>query len=202
MSKEARNVRYAEIDRETKETRIRVVIDLDGGSRRDVATGVPFFDHMLHQLAFFGGFDLGVQADGDLHVDDHHTVEDVGICIGKGFKEALTNSGGIQRFGSAHGIMNDACVLVAIDICGRGMLTFNQEFKRDKLGGLSLENVQEFFRAMSENSGITIHIHKVAGHNDHHCVEAIFKGFGLALHQAIARNESRGQGNSTKGMTL
>ncbi len=198
MSKDAPNVRYAEIDRVTRETNIHVVVDLDGGTRRDVQTGVPFFDHMLHQLAFYGCIDLGVSAEGDLHIDDHHTVEDVGICLGRGIRSALENSPSIERFGSAHGVMDESLVLVAMDISGRGMLTWDCPWTREKIGGLSTENVREFFRAFTQHSGITLHIQKLAGENDHHVCEAIFKGFGLALCRAVTRNERRG-GPSTKG---
>lgn len=198
MSKDAPNVRYAEIDRTTRETNIHVVVDLDGGTRRDVTTGVPFFDHMLHQFAFYGSIDLGVSAEGDLHIDDHHTVEDVGICIGRAIRSALESSPTIERFGSAHGVMDDALVLVALDISGRGMLHFECPWTREKIGGLSTENVREFFRAFASQSGITLHVKMISGENDHHICEAMFKGFGLALAKAVTRNERR-SGPSTKG---
>lgn len=198
MSKEVPNVRYAEVERETKETRIQVVVDLDGGHRVDVQTGIPFFDHMLNAMAFYSGINLGVSCEGDLDVDDHHTVEDVGICIGRAIKDSLEGSDPIQRFGSIHAVMDESLALVALDISGRGMLTYDCVFTRERLGGLSTENVREFFRALAHHSGISLHIHRIASANDHHLCEAVFKGFGLALAQAVRRNESR-LGVSTKG---
>jgi imidazoleglycerol-phosphate dehydratase len=198
MSKSAPGVRYAEVERETKETRIRAVLDLDGGTSRDVGTGVGFFDHMLAQLAFHGQFDLGIGAEGDLFIDDHHLVEDVGIVLGQAIAQALDDEDAIARYGSNHTAMDDALVLVAIDISGRGMLFWDVTFARERIGELSLENVAEFFRALAHHSGITLHMRKVAGENDHHVVEALFKGFGLALHDAVRRIERKGS-SSTKG---
>jgi imidazoleglycerol-phosphate dehydratase len=198
MSRAAPGVRYAEIERETNETRVRAVVDLDGGTRHDVGTGVGFFDHMLSQLAFHGQIDLGISAEGDLFIDDHHLVEDVGIVLGQALHQALDGTDSIARFASNHTSMDDALVLVSIDISGRGMLFFEVPFVREKIGELSVENVQEFFRALASHAGITLHMRKVAGTNDHHLVEALFKGFGLALHDAIAKIERRGS-TSTKG---
>ncbi len=198
MSKPAKTIRFAEVDRETAETDIRLTLDLDGGSKVDAETGIPFLDHMLDQFGFHGHVDLGIKARGDTQVDDHHTVEDVGIVIGVGIRRALLDSDAIRRFGSVHVPMDDALVLVAVDISGRGYLDFDVEFEREKIGGLSLENVREFFHALAINAGITLHIRKLAGVNDHHVCEAIFKGFGIALCQALMRTESR-KASSTKG---
>lgn len=198
MSKTTPGVRYGEVDRETNETKIRVVVDMDGGSRCDVDTGIPFFDHMLHQLAFHGLIDLGVQCEGDLEVDDHHTVEDVGIAMGKAFLQTLDPAGSIQRFASGHFAMDGALVLVALDICGRPTLTTDFEFKRESIGGLSTENVKEFLGAFASHSKISLHVRKVCGDNDHHVIEAIFKGLGICLHNASEKIERRGVG-STKG---
>jgi imidazoleglycerol-phosphate dehydratase len=198
MSKNSKSVRFAEVDRETTETDIRLTLDLDGGSKVDVDTGIPFFDHMLHQLGFHGRLDLGIKAAGDTDVDDHHTVEDAGIVLGVGIKRALIDSEGINRFASVMVPMDDALVAVAMDVCGRGFLAFDVEFKRDQIGGLSLENVREFFQALSLNAGITLHIKKIAGSNDHHVCEALFKAFGVALNQALARTERAGA-PTTKG---
>ena len=198
MSKPAKTIRFAEVDRETAETDIRLTLDLDGGSKVDAETGIPFLDHMLDQFGFHGHVDLGIKARGDTQVDDHHTVEDVGIVIGVGIRRALLDSDAITRFGSVHVPMDDALVLVAVDISGRGYLDFDVEFEREKIGGLSLENVREFFHALAINAGITLHIRKLAGVNDHHVCEAIFKGFGIALCQALMRTESR-KASSTKG---
>jgi len=198
MSKGAPGVRYAEIYRETSETRIQVVLDLDGGTRRDIATGIGFFDHMLQQLAFHGQIDVGVGAEGDLHIDDHHTVEDVGIVLGQALSQALGNET-IERYGSTFAPMDEALVLVAIDISGRGVLGFDVAWTREKIGDLSTECVREFFRALSAHAGITLHIRKIAGENDHHVCEAIFKAFGRALFQATRHSDRRGA-PSTKGV--
>lgn len=197
MAKNSKPVRYAEVDRETAETDIRLTLDLDGGTKVEADTGIPFFDHMLHQLGFHSHVDLGINARGDLGVDDHHTVEDVGIVLGTALKRALSDSDSIVRFGSAHAPMDDALVMVAIDISGRGHLSFDVEFTRDKIGGLSMENVREFFGALAMNAGITMHIRKLAGVNDHHVCEATFKAFGLALGQALKQTERTSI--STKG---
>jgi imidazoleglycerol-phosphate dehydratase len=198
MSKHSKTVRFAEVDRETGETDIRLTLDLDGGSKVDVDTGIPFFDHMLHQLGFHGHLDLGLKAGGDLDVDDHHTVEDAGIVLGVGIKRALIETEGINRFANAMVPMDDALVAVAMDVCGRGHLSYDIEFKRETIGGLSLENVREFFQALALNAGITLHMKKLAGSNDHHVCEAAFKAFGVALREALARTERIGA-PTTKG---
>lgn len=198
MSKGAPGVRYAEVDRETSETKIHLVLDLDGGNRCDVATGVPFLDHMLHQLAFHGRIDLGVSVDGDQHVDDHHSVEDVGIALGLAIRKALVDAPAITRFASNHTSMDDALVLVAVDLSGRPFLGWNVEFRRESIGDLATENIREFFQAVSSHAGMNIHVHKISGINDHHVCEAVFKGFGLALHAATVRSERKGPA-STKG---
>jgi len=197
MAKSTKPVRYAEVDRETEETDIRLTLDLDGGTKVEANTGIPFFDHMLHQLGFHSNIDLGINANGDIGVDDHHTVEDVGIVLGVAIKRALIDSDSIVRFGSAHAPMDDALVLVALDISGRGYLSFDVEFNREKIGGLSLEYVREFFQALALNAGISLHIRKIAGVNDHHVCEAVFKGFGVALSQALVQIER--SASSTKG---
>lgn len=198
MSKNSPGVRYAELDRETSETHIQVVLDLDGGRRRDILTGLGFFDHMLELFAFHGQIDIGLGAEGDLEVDDHHTVEDTGIVLGKAIREALADGDAIVRYGCATIPMDEALVLVSLDIGGRGQLHWDVAFRRDKLGDLSTENIREFFRALTAHSGITLHVRKLAGDNDHHVCEAIFKAFGLSLHQATRATERRGP-TSTKG---
>lgn len=197
MSKNVPSVRYAEVDRETAETTIHAVLDLDGGSRQDISSGVGFFDHMLHQMAFHGFLNLGITVEGDLDVDDHHTIEDVGIVIGQAIREAI-QGGAVERYASNHTPMDEALVLVALDISGRGMVTFECEFRRESIGGMSTECVREFFRSLCAHAGITLHIHKLAGLNDHHVCEAIFKGFGRALHAATRKVERRTP-SSTKG---
>ncbi|MBC8065951.1 MAG: imidazoleglycerol-phosphate dehydratase HisB [Chlorobia bacterium] len=198
MSKNSPGVRFAELTRETSETNIQVVLDLDGGSRRDILTGIGFFDHMLELFAFHGQVDVGLGAEGDLEVDDHHTVEDTGIVLGKAIREALTTGDAIERYSSVHVPMDDALVLIAMDISGRGHLSWNVTFKRDRVGDLATENVREFFRALTAHAGITLHVRMIAGENDHHICEAIFKGFGRALHLATRIAERR-NANSTKG---
>jgi imidazoleglycerol-phosphate dehydratase len=198
MSKGAPGVRFAEIDRETKETRVNIVLDLDGGTKQDISTGVGFFDHMLTLMAFHGQLDVGIKAEGDLNVDDHHTVEDVGIVLGKAIRQSLAESEPVVRYADNHTAMDEALVLIAIDMSGRGSLHYEVHFEKHYLGELSTECVEEFFKALAYNSGMNIHIHQIAGHNDHHICEAIFKGVGRALYVAT-RNSERRVHASTKG---
>jgi imidazoleglycerol-phosphate dehydratase len=175
-----------------------VILDLDGGSRQDIRTGIPFFDHMLAQLAFHGSIDLGINAEGDTQIDDHHTVEDVGIVLGQALHQALDQDEGIVRYGSATIPMDEALVQVVIDISGRSGLFYDVEFKREKIGDLATENIKEFLRAFTSHGQVTLHVRKLAGDNDHHICEAIFKALGRALHQASGKAERRGS-SSTKG---
>jgi len=198
MAQATRGVRYAEVFRETNETRIDCVLDLDGGVRQDISTGIPFFDHMLHQLAYHGQFNLGLKAEGDLEIDDHHTVEDCGIVLGQALAQALEKERSIVRYSSNHTPMDEALVLVALDMSGRAVLNFDVPWKREKIGDLSTECVREFFRALCANAKITLHIIKVAGENDHHVCEAIFKAFGRALNEATTQLDRAGS-SSTKG---
>lgn len=197
MSKTVPGVRYAEIDRETGETSVRIVLDLDGGTRRDISTGIGFFDHMLAQTAFHGMIDVGVSVEGDLVVDDHHTVEDVGIVLGRAIREAIGTEP-IDRYADATTPMDEALVQVVIDFSGRGQAYIDLPFRREQIGSLSTECVCEFFRAVAMNAGMTLHIRKLAGENDHHVCEAAFKGFGRALNLATQRSDRRGS-TSTKG---
>jgi imidazoleglycerol-phosphate dehydratase len=198
MSKSTPGVRYAEIDRETNETRVQVVLDLDGGTRRDVLTGIAFFDHMLAQFAFHGQFNVGISAEGDLEVDDHHTVEDVGIVLGQALRQALEAEQSIVRYGSNMTPMDEALVMVALDLSGRGVLVYDVPFVRASIGELSTECVREFLRAFAMHAGITLHVRKIAGENDHHICEAIFKGLGRALYEATRPIDRKGS-SSTKG---
>jgi imidazoleglycerol-phosphate dehydratase len=198
MSKGARGVRYAEIDRETPETRVHVVLDLDGGTKQDITTGIAFFDHMLELLAYHARFDLGVEAEGDLGVDDHHTVEDVGIALGRAIREALAETDPIARLGSSFTPMDEALVATAVDFSGRGQCYFEGEFKMDRLGQMSTQSIPEFFRALSQHGGMTIHQKVMRGSNDHHIAEALFKGLGIALSQATQTVDRRAP-SSTKG---
>lgn len=191
MAKATPGVRYGEVLRETSETRVQVVLDLDGGTRRDIKTGVGFFDHMLQQLAFHGQMDVGIEAEGDLHFDDHHTVEDVGIVLGQAFRQALDGDDAIVRYADHHTAMDDALVLVAIDLGGRAYLVWDVPFEREAIGALATENVREFFRAFTAHAGVTLHVRKIAGVNDHHVVEALFKGVGRAIHTATRRADRR-----------
>lgn len=202
MGKGSQSVRHAEIERETRETKIFVNLDLDvdrdGASAQNIRTGVDFFDHMLMQLAFHAPFDMGINAEGDLAIDDHHTIEDVGITLGLALKKALGSSAAIVRFASLHASMDDALVLVAVDVSGRGTLNFDLEFKRERIGGMSTECVREFCHAMAMNGGFNLHVIKVAGVNEHHVCEALFKGLGRVLYEATRVVERKGP-SSTKG---
>lgn len=179
-------MRQAIITRATKETDIRLEIALDGQGHCEAATGVGFFDHMLAQLARHGGFDLKVAARGDLHIDDHHTVEDVGIALGQGLKQALGDMRGITRYGEAAVPMDEALTRTAIDISGRPFLVFNVAFPVAKIGTFDCELVREFFQALATNAAITLHIDNVRGVNAHHIAEVTFKSFARALRMAVA----------------
>lgn len=198
MSKEAPGVRFAEVARETTETRVEVVLDLDGGTRRDIATGLGFFDHMLMQMAFHGLMDVGISAEGDLHVDDHHTIEDVGIVLGSAIRQAMDVGEPIVRYANAIIPMDEALVMCVIDVSGRGSLHYDVTFKREQIGDVSTECFREFFRALALHSGLTIHLRTITGDNDHHIAEGMFKAFGIALHAATRKGERR-FGTSTKG---
>jgi imidazoleglycerol-phosphate dehydratase len=177
--------REAVIERSTSETSVVVRLDLDGTGKTEVATGVPFFDHMLDALGRHALLDLAVSARGDLEVDAHHTVEDVGICIGKGIAEALGERTGIRRFGSACVPMDEALVLAAIDISGRGSLTYEVEVPIELIGTFDTTLAREFFTALATNAGLTAHLHEIDGENAHHIIEAAFKAFARALRDAV-----------------
>lgn len=190
--------RDARIIRTTKETDITVVLKLDGGGNCDIDTGIGFFDHMLTALAVHGGFDLTVNCKGDLNVDGHHSVEDVGICLGKAFNEALGDKKGIMRYGSAFVPMDEALGFCALDISNRPFLVFNAEFTNEKIGDYESCLTEEFMRAFAFNAGITLHLKAEYGKNDHHITEALFKALAYALKQAVRLN-SDGFAVSTKG---
>lgn len=197
MSKSNPNVRHAEVERNTRETKVYVNLGFDGGTKQDIRTGIHFFDHMLHQFGFHGKINLGISCEGDTHVDDHHTVEDVGITLGMAIRQSL-EGGPVKRFASVHIPTDDALVLVVVDICGRGYLEWNMEFSREKIGDMSTECVAEFFKSLAHHAGITLHVHKIVGHNNHHLCEAAFKGLGVALNLAARPVEHKGP-LSTKG---
>lgn len=193
-------MRRAEISRDTKETRIRLAIDLDGNGESSVDTGIGFMDHMLTHLARHGLFNLEVNAKGDLNIDAHHTVEDIGICLGQAFTQALGRPEGIRRFGHAVVPMDEALAEVAVDISGRPFLSFQAELPHASVGEFDAELTEEFFRAFAMNSRITLHILLRQGSNLHHSIEAIFKAWARALACAVQK-DSRVQGvPSTKGI--
>jgi imidazoleglycerol-phosphate dehydratase len=194
------STRNASRSRSTSETDIKIELDLDGGGEVDIVTGLPFFDHMLSQLGRHGGFDLLIAAKGDLDIDAHHTVEDVGIVLGEVFKEALGDKAGVRRFASNRVPLDEALVDVALDLSGRPYLHYEIEFPGEKILGdppFDPQLVEEFFRAFITAAGITLHIALVRGKNTHHIVEATFKGVARSLRDAV-RVEGRGV-PSTKG---
>ena len=177
--------RKAEVVRNTKETQIRIVLDLDGSGSSTVSTGIGFFDHMLEQLGKHGGFALSVDCEGDLHIDEHHTVEDCALAIGQALKQALGDKRGIGRYGFTLP-MDEALATAALDLSGRAYFVFDGEFERDQVGELATELVPHFFRSLCDAAGINLHL-SVEGENDHHMIEACFKVVGRALRQAIRR---------------
>jgi imidazoleglycerol-phosphate dehydratase len=192
--------RKAEVNRKTKETNISLKLDLEGSGRHSIHTGIPFFDHMLSLLAYHGGMDLFLKARGDIGVDAHHTVEDVGICLGDGIRKALGEARGIHRYGMALIPMDEALASVALDLSMRPWLVFHVKLKRSRIGTFDLELVEEFFKALCSHGKMTLHINLLYGRNSHHMVEAVFKGFGRALRQAISLDERSSRVPSTKGM--
>jgi len=191
--------REAKIERKTAETEIRIELNLDGKGAFDGDTGIGFFDHMLHLLARHALFDLFVDAVGDLDVDAHHTVEDTGICLGMALKDALGDKQGITRYGWACVPMDEALVLAAIDLSGRPYLSYEAAAPSSQVGELPVELVPEFFRALVNNAGITLHLRLLNGDNTHHIIEALFKGFARALREAAAFSERESGVPSTKG---
>ena len=191
--------RTASIQRATSETAIDLSINLDGNGTSTLTTGVGFFEHMLTQIARHGLVDLTINASGDLHIDDHHTVEDVGIVLGMALREALGDKSGIARYGDATVPMDEALVLCALDFSGRGQAYIDLDIRDSRIGTFATELVEEFFHAVARNAGMTLHICSLAGKNAHHVVEGAFKAFGRALRMAIA-NDPRVLGiPSTKG---
>jgi imidazoleglycerol-phosphate dehydratase len=192
-------MRTAAIQRTTKETSVTLSLNLDGQGQHDIQTGVPFFDHMLTHVAVHGLFDLTVHAAGDTGVDDHHTVEDVGIALGQALRQALGDHSGIRRYGDALVPMDEALALAAIDISGRGSLGFEAVFPGERIGSFATEMVEEFLHAVVREGHITIHVRVMAGSNSHHIAEALFKALGRALCEAVALDERRRGVPSTKG---
>lgn len=191
--------REAKVIRKTKETNVEIKINLDGSGSFQGSTGIGFFDHMLSLFAVHGFLDLYVKAQGDLNVDGHHTIEDVGIVLGGCIKEALGDKKGIKRYGTSFVPMDEALATVSIDISGRPYLVFESSFTVDKIGDFDTEMVEEFFRALSFNSGSTLHARVLYGKNNHHMVEALFKALGKALSEALSYDERIKGVMSTKG---
>lgn len=193
-------MRKATIERKTTETEVTVELDLDGSGQWQVETGVGFFDHMLSHVAAHGLVDLRVRAEGDLHVDAHHTVEDVGIALGQALKQALGDRKGIVRYGQSLVPMDEALVLVALDCSNRGLFVGDLAFAAQHVGAFDVELVSEFLRALAYNGGLTLHARLLCGENTHHQIEAVFKALGRALRQAVSLDARRaGAAPSTKG---
>jgi len=194
------NTRRAVITRQTGETRVHLELALDAGGACEITTGVGFLDHMLEQFARHGGFGLKVSCVGDLHVDDHHSVEDVGICLGTAVRQALGDCAGIARYGDAIVPMDESLALCAVDVSGRGLSVVDLEIATERIGTFACELVPEFVRALATHGGLTIHIRRITGQNRHHLVEAAFKALGRALGSAVAVVDPGGAVPSTKGL--
>ncbi|MGL4761373.1 MAG: imidazoleglycerol-phosphate dehydratase HisB [Sarcina sp.] len=193
-------MREISISRKSKETEIELAINLDGESKSNIKTGIGFLDHMLTLLSFHSGIDIEIKCNGDLEVDDHHSVEDIGIVLGEALFMAIGDKKGIGRYGTCYLPMDETLAQVVLDFSGRGYLVFNAEFKREKVGELSTEMIEEFFRAIAINAGITLHINILYGKNEHHKIEAIFKGVARALKEAIKVDKDNMVIKSSKGI--
>ena len=193
-------MRQASISRKTKETDIAVEVHLDGAGRADIATGVGFFDHMLDQLARHSLIDMTIRAKGDPHIDDHHTVEDVGIALGQALAKAIGDKRGITRYADCLLPMDETLTRVALDIAGRPFLVFNVDFPTEKIGAFDTQLVREFFQALAMNGGLTLHVENLYGVNSHHIAESCFKGVARALGAAVAIDPRQAERvPSTKG---
>ena len=191
--------RTAVIERNTKETNIKLELNIDGTGRSDVQTGIGFFDHMLEGFSKHGFFDLTTEVNGDLDVDGHHTVEDAGIVLGTAVKEALGDKAGIRRYGSCILPMDESLCLCAVDLCGRPYFAFDCEFPVERVGALDTELVREFFYEVSYSAGMNLHLKMISGGNTHHMIEAMFKAFGKALDEACSYDPRVKGVLSTKG---
>jgi imidazoleglycerol-phosphate dehydratase len=193
--------RSAEVRRDTLETQIRVRIDLDGTGRSQLSTGIGFFDHMLDQVARHGMFDIEVEAKGDLHIDGHHTVEDVGITLGQAFAKALGDKKGVRRYGHAYVPLDEALSRVVVDLSGRPGLEFGIEFTRSMIGGFDVDLAYEFFQGFVNHAAVSLHVDNLKGRNAHHQAETAFKAFGRALRMAVEFDpRAAGTMPSTKGV--
>ena len=191
--------RSAIVERKTKETSVLVRLNLDGEGRSKIKTGIEFLDHMLEQLAFHGLLDLEIECEGDLHIDSHHSIEDIGIAIGQAFKEALGEKTGIRRYGHAYIPMDESLLRAVLDFSGRPEFVFNGQFGRYNLGNLDTQMIPHFFQSLAFNCGLTLHLSILDGSNDHHKCEGLFKAFARALSDAIALDPRRMGVSSTKG---
>ena len=191
--------RTAVVKRKTSETEIEMDLNLDGEGKYDLSTNIPFLDHMLAQLAKHGLFDLKIKAKGDVEIDFHHTVEDVGIVVGEAFKKALKDKKGIRRFGSAYTPLDEALALVVVDIAGRPYFVYDVDLPKEKVGEFDVELVEDFFQAFANNCGATLHVRMISGNNLHHIVEAIFKAFAKAMDQGTSIDKRIKDIPSTKG---
>jgi imidazoleglycerol-phosphate dehydratase len=191
--------RVAHVERKTRETAVKIALKLDGGGRGEIATGVPFLDHMLESFARHGFFDLKIEAKGDLHIDEHHTVEDVGIVLGKAFAQALGDRSGIKRFGEATVPLDEALCSVVVDISGRSYLAYNMPITQERVGSFQTELVHDFMKALSDNAGMNLHLNMLSGRNPHHVIEAAFKALARAMDQATSLEPRVAGVLSTKG---
>lgn len=194
------NIRTATVERKTAETAIKLVLNIDGTGKGVIDSGIGFFDHMLNLLTAHGLFDLTLVCDGDLDVDGHHSIEDIGIALGEAFKKAIGNKAGIRRYASFYLPMDEALVLVALDFSGRPFLVYDGGTMAPMIGGFDTELTEEFLRAFAVNAGLTLHVKVIYGTNSHHKVEAIFKGLGHALREALEKDPRVDGIPSTKGM--
>ncbi len=193
-------MRSAKVTRNTLETKITVAVNLDGTGKVELETGLPFLEHMLDQIARHGLIDLDIKAKGDLHIDAHHTVEDIGITLGQAFAEAVADKKGLRRYGHAYVPLDEALSRVVLDISGRPGLVFNAEFVRSHIGDFDVDLIREFFQGFVNHALVTLHIDNLAGNNAHHQVETIFKAFGRALRVALELDpRMAGVMPSTKG---
>jgi imidazoleglycerol-phosphate dehydratase len=192
--------RTAKVTRKTLETNISVEINIDGSGKSDLNSGIGFLDHMMEQISRHGLFDITVKAEGDLHIDSHHTVEDIGITLGQAFLKAMGDKLGIRRYGHAYVPLDEAMSRVVLDISGRPGLEFNAEFTRARIGDFDVDLFHEFFQGFTNHANVTLHIDNLKGENSHHQAETIFKAFGRALRIAVEHDEKiKGETPSTKG---
>lgn len=200
ISKDNSNKRISYIERKTAETSVTIRLNLDGEGKVDVQTGIGFFDHMLTHIGKHSLMDIEVKATGDLYIDCHHTVEDVGIVLGQAIRTALGNKVGIERYGDRVVPMDEALILCALDLSGRPFLDIDTPFRSEKVGDFDTQMVEEFFRAVAVNSGMNLHIQVLKGKNDHHIIEGMCKAFAKALCEAVSYNQRIKGIPSTKGM--